>query len=104
MGLRLDVVGEVLIGYEQDVFRVDRVDDLGCVGGCAACIGQSLNVGGAIDVGDHLQVGVKPQEFLLAFRERVGGDAIGERASRADIRQQHHSLGVEGAGRFRPDM
>src|SRR5260370_38669221 len=98
MGLRLDVVGEVLIGDEEDVFGVDRVYDLGRVGGCAACIGESLNVGGAIDVGDHLQVGVKLEEFLLAFGERVGGGAIGERPSGAHIGHQHPPLGVEDAG------
>src|SRR6266446_4780136 len=32
MGLRLDVVGEVLIGDEEYVFGVDRVDDLGGLG------------------------------------------------------------------------
>src|SRR5690348_12510249 len=100
MGLRLDVVGEVLIGYEQDVFGVDRVYDLGRVGRCAACVGEGLNVGGAIDVGDHLQIGVKLEEFLLAFGERVCRDAIGERASGAHIGQQYHPLGIEDFGRL----
>ena len=99
-GLTLHVIGEVLVGNEQNMIGVDRVDDLGRIGRGAARVGQRLYVGRAIYVGHHLEVGIDAQQLGLALGQRLRRNAVGQRASRLQIGQQHHAVGVEDFGGF----
>ena len=96
--LALHVVGKVLVGHEQHMLGVDRLDHLERVGRSAAGVGFGLNVGRAVDVGDDLEVGINLAQLGLALGQRLGRDALGQRASGPQVRQQHHPLGIEDLG------
>ncbi len=56
------------------------------------------NVCCAVDVGDDFEVGINLAQLGLALGQRFGGDALRQRASGPQVRQQHHPLRVEDLG------
>src|SRR5208282_1103045 len=93
-GVLLHIVGEVLVGNEQDVVGVDGVDYLDRIGGRAARVGLGFDVGGAVYVRDDLQVRIEFYEFSFAICQRFGRDRIRQRAAGAQIGYQHRARGV----------
>ena len=61
---------------------------------------SALTSAGAIYVGHHLEVGIHAQQLVLALGQSLRGHAIGQRASRLQIRQQYQAVGVEYFGGF----
>ena len=104
LALALHVVGEILVGDEQHVLGVDRLDHFKCVGRRAAGVRLGLNVGRAVDVGDDLEVGINFAQLGLALGQRLGRDALRQRASGPQVRQQHHPLGIEDLGGLGHEM
>lgn len=86
---------EELVGQEEDVAaRIDRLHDLDGVGRGAADVGERLDLGCRVDVGDD--DGIREVCFPLA--QLLGSDRVGERATRTLVRDQDRLLRAEDLG------
>ena len=93
-GLALDERPQPHVRAEQDlglgtVLLPDVLDDADGVGGGAAVVGLSLDLGRRVDVHhDH-----RPRVLGLPGDELLGGDRVGQRAAGAEVGDQHGLLG-----------
>ena len=91
-GLPFDVRAEELVRKEQHIaIGIDRRHHVDSVRRRAADVGETLHLGGRVDVGDDDGVGV----LGLPRPEVVGRDRIGERAPRPGIGDQDPLVGAE---------
>src|SRR5262249_39298279 len=92
----LQVLAEVAVRDEEDfVLRRHAADDrLGVAGGNDP-VGQRLDGGGAVDVGDGLEVPAVDAEHFLVAGELGGGAAVGQAAPGLQVGQQDTLAGVE---------
>ena len=89
--LALHPVAEVAVGGEQDLVAVDAPDDAHGVGRRAADVRVRLDLGRGVHVGHDGVVGVA----LAPVVEGVGGDRVGERAARGEMREEDRLPRVE---------
>ena len=88
---------EELVRAEQHLaVGVDGGDHVDRVGRGAADVGERLDRGGGVDVGDDDGAGV----FVLPGPQFVGGDRVGQRAAGPLVRDQHGLVRAEDLGRL----
>ena len=97
----LQILAQVAIRHEQDlVFRRHAADDLLGVAGGDDPVGQGLDGGGAVDVGDGLEAPAVDAQHLLIAGQLVGRAALGQAATGLQVGQQHALVGIEHLGRL----
>ena len=92
LGVQRDLVGEVLVGDEQQVGDAQLVRDARRVRAGAAGVGQRLHVGVGVHVGHRREPAPRRAQELLPLGDVVGVD-LGQRAERLQVGQIDRPLG-----------
>ena len=94
-GLLGDPLAEVLVGDEQDVFvGGDLVDDFDGVAAGDDHVAERFHAGGAVDVGDDVNVGIGG---FVGGKTFVGA-GVGERTTGVDVGEENGARGVNDFG------